>query len=84
MELGFIHGAPVEEKPVRWEKTIGAWNIIFTEEKVGAGFFYNCICERSNQRLRPWPTVVRSHRLAKEEAENLFQTNEIPNGPSQI
>jgi hypothetical protein len=80
MELGFIHGAPVEEKPVMWEKTIGEWNVIFTEEKEGEAFFYNCKCERPNQSqsMRPWSTVVRSHRLEKAEVESLFPTDQIP------
>jgi hypothetical protein len=78
MEIGFVHGAPVEEKPVRWEKTIGAWTVIFTEEKEREAYFYNCTCERPNQSLRPWPTVVRSHRLEKAEVESLFPTDQIP------
>jgi len=78
MEIGFIHGAPVEEKPVRWEKTIGAWNVIFTEDREGEAFFYNCTCERPNKSMRPWPTVVRSSRLEKRDVESLFPTDQIP------
>ena len=78
MEIGFIYGAPVEEKPVRWERTIGAWNVIFTEEKNGAAFYYDCLCESPNQRIRPWPTIVRSYRLDRDKVEALFPTDQIP------
>jgi hypothetical protein len=77
--FGFVQVGPVETpRPVIWEKTIGEWKVTFTGEKDGEAFLYNCTCERPNQWLRPWPTVVRSYELTKEQVEALFPTHEIP------
>jgi hypothetical protein len=80
--FGLVQAGPGEgPRKVIEEKIIGKWKVTFTVEKDDEVFFYNCTCERGIQTLRPWPTAVRSHELAKEQVEALFPTHEILEAP---
>lgn len=77
--FGFVQAVEPEEKVETWVKTIGSTRVIFTEHKKKGGvFLYNCTCESTpNQSSRPWPTLVRSVRLEREQVESLFPTDQI-------